>query len=197
MDPENTDTTTQDDDLALAEKPRLVSEKFEDFHEALQVLYIPANISGRLKFLENWPAVAAYIFPEDLIRRDTEGTDTAQSMETLIEKSQERQIELLEIAEEFEDKAVLDGILQKEYVAALVEKLGVELAELYLDREVIEKAAPKAVPPPPEEKSTEVEEPSQPVAGGGMKYGLRINPDAPAGKPGCSDADRSPETSES
>ncbi|MGB0719506.1 MAG: hypothetical protein ACPGRX_03480, partial [Bdellovibrionales bacterium] len=76
----------------------LTSEQYPAFCEALEVLYIKDNISGRLKFLEHWPAAAAYVFGDALIGFDTHGTQDRAARATLEGEAEDRRLDLLALA---------------------------------------------------------------------------------------------------
>ncbi len=114
-----------------------VSDDFEAFHDALETLYIKHNISGRLKFAVQWPAAAAYIFSETLMKFDREGTEDRLHREELEHEADERRLKLLDIAAEYKDKSVEDGMLQMAYVEPLVRHLGRGLALRYYSETIV------------------------------------------------------------
>ena len=141
-----------------SDENRLTAEVYEDFHEALDILYIKGNLSGRLKFLESWPDAGQLIFGQELIGFDHDGVSDLERRSALEDEAEERRLELLEIAQTLEEKSVDKSVLQIEYVEALVKKLDRDLALLFYSPKIVN----RFIPPPPEpevvEDASEVEQ---------------------------------------
>lgn len=127
---------------------RLTSEKFMDFREALDVLFIRDNISGRIKFAAAWPEAALYVLSEELVTFDREGVRDRTRRAELEREAEIRRAELLEILEALEEKSVVSGILQMEFVGDLVRRLGRGFALYVYGRKIVDRFAP----PPPEQE---------------------------------------------
>ncbi|HBR68925.1 MAG TPA: hypothetical protein DEA55_06075, partial [Rhodospirillaceae bacterium] len=104
----------------------------------------PNNISGRLHFRKDWPAAAAHIFGEVLMRYDEDGPrDKAHRTQMEIEAEERRQV-LLEALADLEIKSVYHGSLQFEHVGKTVKFLGRDIA-LYIYSAVV---VDRFLPPP-------------------------------------------------
>ena len=125
---------------------RLTAETFEDFVDALDILYIKGNLSGRLKFLEAWPLAAENVFGEELVGFDRDGTDDFERRSHLEDEAEERRLAMLELAQMLEEKSVEKSVLQVEYVEGLVKELGRDLALLFYAPKIVD----RYIPPPPE-----------------------------------------------
>lgn len=121
---------------------RLTSPRFKDFREALEVLFIADNISGRLKFAEAWPAAAPYVFGEELMNFDREGVQDRTRRAALELEAEERRLGLIETLEVLEEKSVVSGILQMEFVGNLIRLLGRECALYVYGGKVVDRFAP-------------------------------------------------------
>jgi len=125
---------------------RLTSEQYDEFREAIDILYIKGNASGRLKFLDNWPAAAALIFGDELVGFDKDGASDLERRAMLEHEAEERRLGMLDILETLESKSVQKGALQMEYVETLVKKLGREIALLLYAPKIVDRFV---APPPP------------------------------------------------
>jgi hypothetical protein len=134
-----------------AEDPekRLTSERFADFVESIDALYIKNNISGRNKFTEGWPDAAHHIFGEELMRFDREGTTDREKRTKLEDEAEGRRLELLDTLSGIEEKSVDKGALQVEYVQSLVNGLGRKMALNVYSRWLVD----RFIPPPPGEEA--------------------------------------------
>jgi len=146
-----------DSESNAEQETKLISEQFDDFKEALEILYVIANISGRNQFTQNWSQAAAYIFGEQLIAYDAEGAMDSQAREERVAlevQAEERRIHFLEDLDSVEEKSVESGVLQKEYVQGLVEKWGRALSLHVYSAQIVD----RFIPPPqePEVKEEEV-----------------------------------------
>lgn len=138
---------------------RLTSDRFEEFFEAVDVLYIKNNLGGRNNFAAAWPDAAQHIFGEELMAFDREGAPDKERRARLEEEAESRRVDLLESIGTLEEKSVDKGVLQVEYVQALVNKLGRKLALNVYSRWLVN----RFIPPPPGE------EPPPPPPGTEMK----------------------------
>ena len=129
----------------------LLSETYEEFIEAVDILYIRGNISGRLKFLEAWPVAAHHIFDSELIDYDCNGVQDVEHRASLEVAAEERRIALLEKTEGLQDKSVDRGSLVVEYVQGLVEEMGRDLALMLYSHKIVDRFIP------PEESEEDVE----------------------------------------
>ncbi|NCT40236.1 MAG: hypothetical protein GW778_01045 [Alphaproteobacteria bacterium] len=121
---------------------RLLSEHYEGFLDALDLLYIKSNLSGRLKFYESWPFVARYLFGDELIGFDHDGTIDIERRRVLEEEAEVKRLALLELVQTVEAKSVEKSVLQIEYVEALVKKLGREMALLIYAPKIVDRYLP-------------------------------------------------------
>ncbi len=137
---------TDDTPTSNANDYQLLSEHYESFTEALELLYIPDNLGGRLKFLQQWPHAAHFIFGEELIGFDVNGTKDKQRRAALEDSAEERRFQLLEYATDVENKSVRGGALEKSYIQQTVEAIGRDLATCIYNPRVIDKVMPQAAP---------------------------------------------------
>ncbi|MCF8495073.1 MAG: hypothetical protein K9G62_00215 [Alphaproteobacteria bacterium] len=128
--------------MIQGEDRKLTGERFEELYEALDILYIRNNISGRLQFLKAWPAVAAHVFGQELIVADTEGTDDRKGRAVLEGEAENRRASLLILMKNLEAKSASDGVLQKEYVSGVVQTLGIEIARILYAEKITERFTP-------------------------------------------------------
>jgi hypothetical protein len=128
---------------ALQTNPRVAfSDKLDAFRPALDFLYIPNNPSGRIKFREKWPEIAAYLFEDELIKFDNEGTKDFDRRAVLEEAAEERRARIRRILGEFEGLSVDSSFLNLEYIGKVIDEIGVMIATyLYADN-VIERVRP-------------------------------------------------------
>ena len=120
------------------------SDKLNDLSDALDVLYIINNASGRHKFRDKWPEVAEYLFDEQLTIFDEDGFDfdDRPRREELEEKADFKRIDLKKVISEIVEKSVKAGSLQFDYVGGVVDKHGAKMATYLYDRPVIERVRP-------------------------------------------------------
>lgn len=118
------------------------SKKMTDLEEALSLLYITKNPSGRLKFKEKWPEVADHLFGPDLIKYDTEGVEDREHRTKLEEEANDRRIDLKQTIAEIVDKSVKSGSLQFDYVGTVVDQYGPVMSTYLYAEDVIERVRP-------------------------------------------------------
>ncbi len=135
----------------------LTSERFRELAEALEVLYIVGNISGRLKFAQAWPVPALFIFGEELTVCDREGTKDREKRKELEEEAEHRRAAFFEIVQTLEAKSVFEGALQVEYTGGLVREFGRPLALHLYARRIVD----RFIPPTPEELAAEAPPPEE------------------------------------
>lgn len=123
---------------------RAFGEKLDEFQNALNLLYIKKNQSGRLRFAEKWRGPAEYIFGADLLDIDTRGpTPEERALRSELEESAEdRRIELKQVLAELREKSVASGVLQFEYVGKIIEQYGGEIACIFFAENIIERVSP-------------------------------------------------------
>ncbi len=132
---------------------KLTSERFDEFKEALEVLYIIANISGRIQFAQKWEDAAVYVLGEELIQCDYEGTDDKERRAEFEQEAEARRLALLELMDTIEEKSVEKDALQIDFVREQVEKMGRDLALLIYGRKIVD----RFIAPPPEPVKSDVE----------------------------------------
>lgn len=120
------------------------SDKLNDLSDALNVLYIINNASGRHKFRAKWPEVAEFLFDEQLTIFDVDGFDFDDRPRRgeLEEEADFRRIDLKKVISEIVEKSVNAGSLQFDYVGGIVDKHGAKMSTYLYDRPVIERVRP-------------------------------------------------------
>ncbi len=139
---------------------KLTSNQFDEFKEALEVLYVIANLSARIQFAQNWPAAADFVLGKDLMLYDRDGATTEEDKEDRADLEQEaeaRRLALLEFMDTLEDKSVDKGALQVEYVKEAMGKLGRDLSLLVYGQQLVD----RFLPPSPEELKQQEESAEQ------------------------------------
>jgi len=135
-------TTSSADDLPVESENKLTSEQFDEFNEALEVLYIIGNLSGRVQFAQAWPEPAKHVLGAELIQCDVEGTQDRDHRLELEKEAEERRLELLEFMDSVEDKSVEEGALQIDYVSGAIAKMGRPMALLIYGQKIVDRFAP-------------------------------------------------------
>jgi hypothetical protein len=156
----NSNQAPEEGALLSSSENSLLAEKFDEFKEALETLYILANMAGRNNFNKNWPHVAKRVLGEELIDYDLNGAKDLERRSELEVEAETRRIELLEALDNVEDKSVHAGALQIEYVQQLVGSLGREMALYVYAKPIVDRFIPPsaedvtaAVPAAVEEQS--------------------------------------------
>jgi len=157
MSPEMQNTSQGD------QENKLMSEQFDELKEALEVLYMIANLGGRLQFAKAWPAAAARVLGAELSKYDEDGALDKERKAELEIEAEERRIELLEFMDTLEESSVKDGALQIDYVRESVMDLGRDLALCIYGSKLVD----RFISPPsmlePEVEDDEVEFSPDPV----------------------------------
>ena len=141
---------------------KLTSEQFDEFKQALEVLYVIANMSGRLNFTKAWPDAAKHILGDELMKYDEEGTDDKEHRAELEQQAEERRLLLLDLMDTLEEKSVDKGALQVEYVSDVIESLGRELALHIYGSQIVD----RFIAPPPSSEKDSAEDGADEAAGG-------------------------------
>ncbi len=147
----NSSQAPEADDLSGGADNALLAECFDEFREALETLYILANMAGRNNFNKKWPVVAQRVLGAELIDYDLNGTKDLERRAALEMEAETRRIELLEMLDGVEDKSVYAGALQIEYVQRLIGSLGREMALYVYSKPIVNRFIP-----PSEEEAVEV-----------------------------------------
>lgn len=129
------------------EEKKITGPRFEELRDAVDLLYIRANLSGRTRFLQAWPAAALYIFGSALVKADTEGTEDREGRALLEQEAETRRVLLLALMGDLEEKTAPGGVLEKSYVQNIIDTLGKELAALLYAPAVMEKMDPSPKSP--------------------------------------------------
>jgi len=174
-----TDTSTQPDNSDQENK--LTSAQFDEFKEALEVLYVIANISARIQFAKNWPAAAEFVLGKDLIHYDIEGAspEDKEDRAQLEQEAEGKRIALLEFMDTLEAKSVEKGALQIEYVKEAMTKLGRPLSLLIYGEKLVD----RFVPPSPEELKAAAAEAEGQSEESGSGASVEISPELPSEMP--------------
>ncbi len=118
------------------------SDHLENLTESLNLLFIRNNASGRNKFRDKWPHIASYIFGEELIQCDNEGTPDRERRKKLEEEAGDRRIELKATIIEARQKSVDKGVLQFEYVGEIIDRYGADVSPYIYAESIIERVRP-------------------------------------------------------
>lgn len=113
-----------------------------DMADALDVLYIPNNASGRLKFRDKWDVLAGYILCDELVDYDINGVKDYDRRKVLEEQANERRLKLKATLKEIVEKSVKSGQLQFDYVGRVIDEYGATLSEHFYAGNVVERVRP-------------------------------------------------------
>ena len=116
--------------------------QMQELADALSLLYIKNNGSGRNKFRDKWPDVALYIFGEVLIQYDNVGTEDLDHRAKLEEEAGQRRVLIKDTIAELVDKSVDAGLLQFEYVGQVIDNFGAGMSTYLYAEDVIERVRP-------------------------------------------------------
>lgn len=117
-------------------------EKIKDLEDALNILYIKNNASGRNKFREKWSIVANYIFGETLIDFDNNGTTDFEKRAEEEERADERRVLLKQTIADIYKKSVEAGMLQFDYVGKVIDKFGPDISKILYAEDIIRRVRP-------------------------------------------------------
>ena len=136
-----------------AEDPanKLTSPQFDEFKEALEILYVIGNQSGRIQFTKKWPVAAEHVLGAELLLHDNEGSPDKERRAELESDADMRRIALLEFMDNLEENSVDKGAVQIEYVKEHVERMGRDLSLLIYGSKLVDRFIAPPPPPPPEE----------------------------------------------
>ena len=144
---------------------KLLADCYTEFYNALDILYLRGNLSARLYFLESWPHAAQYLFGDELIGFDHDGTTNVERRAVLEDEAEERRLALLDLVENLEKRSVEKSVLQTAYVQKTIEGLGRDLALLLYAPKIVDRfIAPPPVPVQEAVKEEVVEAPAAPAA---------------------------------
>lgn len=150
-------------EMSSSSENALTSERYKDTLDALELLYIKNNLSGRISFIKEWPVLAQYVLGAELIKFDTEGADDLDRKAELEEEAEIRRYALAESVRNIQEASVQDGVLQTEHVEGLVKNWGRDLALLvYADRIVDKILGPGSSTPKVSEAAALEKAPEEP-----------------------------------
>lgn len=118
------------------------SKQLQELTDSLNLLYIPNNASGRNKFRDKWPDVADFIFGEQLITYDNEGTQDREHRSELEIEAGARRFQLKQTILEFVEKSVDQGSLLFDYVGGVIDIYGAGVSKCLYAEDVIERVRP-------------------------------------------------------
>lgn len=134
---ENPDGVAPQDNSMAAFSPTM-----KELEDALNLLYIKNNASGRNKFRDKWPFVAHYLFQDELIDYDNNGVKDREHRAELEEKADERRLLLKTTIQEVVEKSVDAGMLNFDYVGKVIDTFGSELSKFLYAENIIERVRP-------------------------------------------------------
>ncbi len=134
------------------------SDRMGDLSDALDILYIPNNASGRNKFREQWADIADYIFGAELIQYDNEGCTDREHRKELEEAAIDKRLLLKATLQEIVDKSVDSGVLQMEYVGKVVDEFGACVCQCLYAENIIERVRPGLLAKAQDKKDTKTQE---------------------------------------
>jgi hypothetical protein len=150
-------------DLPLApDDYKLLADQYPVFLEALELLYVGENLSGRLMFLKEWPHAAQFIFGFELIEYDIKGTQDIARRRVLEDEADGRRVQFLDLLTDIENKSVDKGALKKQHIEYVVNTIGLEASQYIYAARTLEKLYPSIQPP--EQVPEQAPMPEQPVA---------------------------------
>ncbi|MFK7839505.1 MAG: hypothetical protein AB8B83_04170, partial [Bdellovibrionales bacterium] len=159
-----------------ADENRLTADDYDDFLDALDLLYLRGNLSARLKFFENWPIAAHYIFGDELIAFDRNGTTDTERRAALEDAAEDKRLELLELVATLEEKSVEKNVLQAEYVEQTIKMLGRDLSLLMYATKFVDRYCPDTSPVAPPLDDVVVDQPVN-TSAGVSSPAVKVSPD--------------------
>lgn len=136
------------DSMSVSDQPNekaLTSDRRAALQDALELFYIKNNVSGRLRFVEEWPDVARYLLGDELMQFDREGTRDKARRAAFEDTAEDRRIALLDIVETVEKRSAKNGILRQDYIQDVVLKMGRATALHVYAAWIVDKFAPVPV----------------------------------------------------
>ncbi len=130
------------DGLPTTDAMAAFSNKTQDLMDALSILYIRYNASGRNIFREKWSDVAGHIFGEELTKYDIEGVNDFERRKELELEAGERRIALKTTIKEIVEKSVDKGMLQFDYVGQIIDEYGASISQYLYEGNIIERVRP-------------------------------------------------------
>ncbi len=131
-----------DVETPTADSMAAFSNQLDNLKDALDLLYIPYNASGRNKFRDKLPSIAQYIFGEELIKYDNEGATDPDHRIKLENDADERRIGLKITISEIVEKSVDSGSLIFDYVGQVIDQYGAEVSQFLYADDIIERVRP-------------------------------------------------------
>lgn len=155
------------DGVPAANSMAAFSEKLNDLKEALGILYISKNPSGRNRFREKWPEVAQYLYGTDLINYDINGVEDKKHREKLEDDANDRRIALKATMAEIVNQSVDAGSLKFDYVGSVIDQYGASMSTYLYAEDVIERVRPGVLAAEKNEKSADapIEKPAEDKSG--------------------------------
>jgi len=136
------DPNAENTNVTPAASMAAFAKNIDEIKHALDILYIPNNASGRNKFREKWPDFADYIFGEELIKCDNEGTKDRDYRSNLEDTACQRRLLLKHTISEMVDKSVDGGVIQFDYVGQVIDNFGPKLSVLLYAADVVKRVRP-------------------------------------------------------
>lgn len=118
------------------------SGQLDELTDALGLLYIRNNASGRNKFRSKWPEVALFLFEEQLIKYDNEGTQDREHRSELEFSAGERRIQIKQTIVDIIEKSVDKGSLMFDFVGEVIDLYGAGISRFLYAEDVIERVRP-------------------------------------------------------
>ncbi len=148
---DNVETPTTDSMAAF-------SNQLDNLKDALDLLYISYNASGRNKFRDKLPSIAQYIFGDELIKYDNEGVADPDHRIKLENDADDRRIALKITISEIVEKSVDSGSLMFDYVGQVIDEYGAEVSQFLYADDIIERVRPNLLSSIEDNPVIEVEE---------------------------------------
>ncbi len=149
---------TTSEETPAANSMAAFSDKLTELGDALGLLYITRNSSGRNKFREKWPEVSEYLFGSTLINYDVNGCDDKEQRRKLEEEANDRRIMLKSTISEIVDKSVEAGSLMFDYVGEVLDQYGADMSVFLYAEDVIERVRPGLLATRGEKPKEEIKE---------------------------------------
>ncbi|PCJ99116.1 MAG: hypothetical protein COA45_06655 [Zetaproteobacteria bacterium] len=118
------------------------SNQLKELTEALGLLYIGNNASGRNKFRDKWPDVALFIYGDELVQVDNDGVIDRERRSELEDQADERRVQIKQTISEIVEKSVDQGSLLFDYVGGVIDIYGAGISRFLYAEDVIERVRP-------------------------------------------------------